>query len=98
MKGIELPILWNNEKTAQLAELGIEYEPEETRLCAFYNINGITPYEISDNVWGTAILVNGDVYICPLKYGRVQTRLKSAGYTLMEYVDEAIKTDNQHKA
>jgi hypothetical protein len=81
MRGIELPIFYLNEATAQAEELDITMPLTEYNIkpITFYNIECIAQYEdeFDDGKPYSVIFANADKFTCALTYEELKKRIES---------------------
>lgn len=70
---IELPILFHDDTTKSLEDLGVTVNMGEfqRRLMTFYVVDAINPYEEKD-FSGTQVHSGGQVFVCPYTYEQLK--------------------------
>lgn len=79
IKSIQLPILWLDEHSAQLEELGVEQSTTDfnnVKYITFYKIDSLTPIEIEDRDC-TIIMSSGQEYTTTLKIEEVKQLIEN---------------------
>lgn len=77
---IELPILYNNDDTAELAKLEIDMvlSLNDVREVTFYNIDAIAYHfdDMENDKEYCRIFSSGEQFICNMKYNEVKERIR----------------------
>lgn len=76
MNYLELKILFYNDETAQLEDLGIKFDinSHDVKKMSFFNIEAVSPYVVEDRNY-SIIHSNADEFVCIDNYEKVLEKI-----------------------